>query len=155
MHTAACLTGFIIIIFETVSCWPPQSIYAVLGTKPRAFELDRQPSSRWATPSPIFTVYCCSSDTMQWFESNNSKNNLCDVSVRRDSRSHGVQFSDPHKAVLPTLRGLLLYKEYYRTGNVTGQQGACLVRTEPQNSNNQANKAALQSAQKKTSVYPN
>lgn len=161
LDTAVCLTGFIILrqgltlarlasecprttlnfwssFFPPPKYWdyrptPTQSIYVMLGTKLRAWSITDKHSSNWATfPSlNILTVPCFISDTIQWFESNSSKINLCEVSIRKGYRFHDTQFSDPQKAVLLTLHDLLLFKEYYRNQNVTQWQSPCLVYTEP------------------------
>lgn len=169
LDTAACLTGFIFLRHwpgcpQTLQAWPwpsdlpflhlpstgiaglhQQSIYVVLETKPRAWSTLDMHSSNWAT-SPVlrtFTVFCSISNTTQWLESNSSKNNLCKVSIRRGSKFHDTQFSDPQRVVLLTLYDLLLSKEYHANGNVTQWQSPCLVCTEPLHYNNQANKEAV------------
>lgn len=101
LDTAACLTGFILLRHwsgcpQTLQAWPwtsdlpflhlpstgiagmhQQSSYIVLETKPRAWSQTRTLATE-LHPAPalrIFTVSCSISNTIQWFESNSSKNN--------------------------------------------------------------------------------
>lgn len=105
---------------------------------------DKHSSNRVTSPVlSIVTVSGFISNTSQWFESNNGKNNPREVSIRRGSKPQETQFSDPQKVVLLTLHDLLLFKEFYRNGSVTQWQSPCLVCPEPQHCNNPANNKAV------------